>query len=231
MNMFGGFLKPDEGTKIFIFDEAQQITPAAQELLNKVLEEPPKHVMIFLCTTNKKGLKRTLLGRCSKLTFRRVTRKQADDIIEQVTTDAGVDLPAADVVDDLFMRADGSVRDLLNYLDKVLVGSYNIGSDTADVVVNEGSPDIFALVKGLVEKNWPVVRDILKTENVKNDPDGYRETVCAFLARDALKFDDVRMSIATVLGHLSGSLWEEPKREQHSILVTRCMRACYKKVN
>jgi hypothetical protein len=63
---------------------------------------------------------------------------------------------------------------------------------------------------------------------VKNDPDGYRETVCAFLAREALKHP-LDMRIASALGHLGGSLWEEPKREQHSLLVLRSMRACYKK--
>ncbi len=215
--------------KVYVFDEAQQITPQAQELLNKVLEEPVEHSLIFLCTTNKKGLKRTLLGRCAKINFRRMTMKQCGSIIEQVCEDEKRDLPDDATSEDLFRRANGSVRDLLVLLESFLRGTYKVGSDTAEEEISTGSPDIFALVKGLVEKDWPTVRDILKSENVKNDPDGYRETVCEFLARDALKFDDVRMSIATTLGHLTGSLWEEPKREQHSIFVTRCMRACYKK--
>jgi len=225
MNTYGGFLEK----KIYVFDEAQQITPAAQELLNKVLEEPPEHVMIFLCTTNKKGLKRTLLGRCSKITFRRLTKRQSDEIIGQVMEDAGQAMPDPDTCEDLFRRANGSVRDLLVLLDSYIRGTYKVGSDFAEEDISTGSPDIFALVKGLIEKNWDTVRKILMTENVKNDPDGYRETVCEFLARDALKNDTLKMSIATTLGHLTGSLWEEPKREQHSTLVTRCMRACYKK--
>jgi len=228
MRQYGQFLG-DDGVKIYVFDEAQQITPAAQELLNKVLEEPPEHVRIFLCTTNKKGLKRTLLGRCSKVNFRRITKGQCDEIIGQVMGDAGQTVPEQVVVEDLFRRANGSVRDLLVLLDTYLRGTFKVGSDYVDDDTSESSPDIFALVKGYINKDWEAVRTILNTENVKNDPDGYRETVCSFLARDALKFGDPKMSIATALGHLSGSMWEHPKREQYSMLVLRSLRACHKK--
>ena len=206
----------------------QQITPQAQELLNKVLEEPPEESLIFLCTTNKKGLKRTLLGRCSKINFRRITKKQCGTIITQVFKDAGQAVPDQGTTEDLFRRANGSVRDLLVMLDSYLRGTFKVGSDYAEEDISVGAPDIFALVKGYIQKDWGAVRKILVTENVKNDPDGYRETVCAFLARDALKFPEAKMSIASALGHLGGSMWEEPKREQHSLLVLRSLRACYK---
>ena len=118
--------------RIFVLDEAQQITPQAQELLNKVLEEPPETTMIFLCTTNKKGLKRTLLGRCAKLNFRRVTKRQCGAIITQVFKDAEQEVPDQDATEDLFRRANGSVRDLLVLLDAYLRGTYNVGSDYAE---------------------------------------------------------------------------------------------------
>lgn len=225
MSFYAQFL----GRRIYIFDEAQQLTPAAQELLNKVLEEPVGNTLIFLCTTNKKGLKRTLLGRCSKINFRRITRPQAKSLIKQVMRDVCHAMPSEDVQDDLFMRADGSVRDLLNLLDKVILGTFNVGSDNAGEALSTGAPDIFALVKGYIDKDWDSVRKILATDNVKNDPDGYRETVCAFLSRDALKFPILKMKIAFALGHLGGSMWNEPKREQHSLLVLRSMRCCYDK--
>jgi DNA polymerase III subunit gamma/tau len=215
--------------KIYIFDEAQQITPQAQELLNKVLEEPAEGTMIFLCTTNKKGLKRTLLGRCSKINFRRITKRQCGTLITQVFKDAKQEIPDKDTVEDLFRRANGSVRDLLVLLDVYLRGTYKAGSDYAEDDISVGSPDIFKLVEGYIKKDWNTVRQILSTENVKNDPDGYRETVCAFLARDALKFPELKVSIASALGALGGSLWEEPKREQHSLFVLRSMRACLRK--
>jgi DNA polymerase III gamma/tau subunit len=220
--------------RIVIFDEAQQITRPGQELLNKELEEPSESTLIFLLTTNKKGLIRTLLGRCAKLNFRRLASKQAVMVSNQVLQDLGLEMLDKDTHEDMFRRADGSVRDFLNLLDSHIRGTYRIGSENVDTDVHEGSPDIFALVKGLIQKNWPEVRKILKTENVKNDPDGYRETVCSFLARDALDLrkcpeDTPKMSIAQTLNILSDSLWEQPKREQYSIFVMRCMKACMRK--
>lgn len=217
--------------RILILDEAQQITRPAQELLNKALEEPNDTTVIFLCTTNKKGLIRTLLDRCAKIAFRRLKFADSVSIAEQICSDNKVEPPDAKVYEDMFRRADGSIRAYLNLLELFIRGTYTIGSETTDEEVSEGAPDIFKLVKGLIEKNWPAVRDILATENVKNDPDGYRETVCSFLARDALKaeFATPKMSIAKTLSLLSGSLWEEPKREQYSTFVLRCMRVCARK--
>lgn len=223
------YMAVDLKRKIYIFDEAHQMTPAAQELMNKVLEEPIGDTLIFLCTTHKKGLKRTLLGRCAKINFKRTTRKQLEAITSQVMRDAKMEMPNDEVMDDLFVKADGSVRDLMNLLDRVLIGSYQVGIEAGDDSGAEGAPNIFALVNAFKDKDWQTVSAILDTDNVKNDPDGYRETVCSFLARDAVRSARVDMKIASALGHLAGSLYDEPRREQYSQFVLRAMRACYKK--
>lgn len=216
--------------KIYIYDEAHQLTPAAQELLNKVLEEPRPQTLIFLCTTNRKGLKRTLLGRCSDTNFKRVSRAQMRQIVDQVVADTSTAPPSDETFEDMVMRANGSVRDLMNLLDKYLLGTYTIGGVVDDEEGgSEGSPDIFKLVGGLKQKNWSVVRELLNSDYIKNNPDGYRETVCKFLARDALRSDTMDMTAARALGQLSGSLSNEPLAEQHNILVLRCMRVCYGK--
>jgi DNA polymerase-3 subunit gamma/tau len=224
LGLYGGSLK----RRIAILDEVHQLTPGAQELFNKELEEPRGDVMIFLCTTSTKGLKRTLLGRCTKITFSRMSKAQCTEMIKQITSDAGKPMPSRTIEEDLYMRADGSVRDLLNLMEKVLLGTYVVGGGTVIDDETGASPDIFKLVNGYKSKNWNAVREILATENVQNDPEGYRETVCSFLARDAIKAP-LDMSIASALGQLAGSMWEEPKREQYSMLVLRSMRACFQK--
>ena len=123
MSTLPGYLK----RKVYIFDEAHQLTPAAQEMLNKVLEEPIGNTVIFLCTTNLKGLRRTLLGRCAQLTFKRVTRVQMQQVVKQVVGDAGLPYPNDGVFEDMFMQADGSIRDLMNLLDRYLLGAYEVG--------------------------------------------------------------------------------------------------------
>lgn len=219
-----------QSRKIYIYDEAHQLTPASQELMNKVLEEPRPHTLIFLCTTNRKGLKRTLLGRCADTNFKRVSRAQMQQIVKQITEDNKAAPPSEEISEDMFMKADGSVRDLLNLLDKYLLGTYECGGQAPnDESGAEGSPDIFKLIGGLKSKNWSEVRYLLDSEYIKNNPDGYRETVCKFLTRDALKSNILDMDAAFALGQLTGSLADEPLAEQHNILVLRCMRVCYGK--
>jgi DNA polymerase III subunit gamma/tau len=215
--------------RIYIFDEAHQLTPAAQELMNKVLEEPVGDTLIFLCTTHKKGLKRTLLGRCASLNFRRMTKAQMKKVVAQICKDAGQDEPSEEASESLFHKADGSVRDLMNLMDKVLLGTYEMGIGFEAPDEERGSPNIFKILDALKNRNWTKIREVLSTENVKNEPEGYRQTICDFLRRDALKGKNIDLNVARVLGLLSGSLHDEPKNEQYNILVLRCMRACYKK--
>lgn len=224
LGLYGGSLK----RRIAILDEVHQLTPGAQELFNKELEEPRGDVMIFLCTTSTKGLKRTLLGRCTKISFSRMTKVQCTEMIKQIMEDAGKPMPSRSIEEDLYMRADGSVRDLLNLMEKVILGTYVVGGGGPIDEESGGSPDIFKLIGGYKKKDWNAVREVLATDNVKNDPDGYRETVCSLLSKEAVS-NPMDMSIATALGHLTGSLWAEPKREQYSILVLRSMRACFTK--
>ncbi len=222
------YMPGDLGRKIYIFDEAQQLTPAAQELMNKVLEEPIGDTLIFLCTTRKKGLKRTLLGRCANLNFRRVTRAQFKKIVSQICEDSGIAPPDGDTSDSLFHKADGSVRDLLNLMDKFLLGAYEpgIGFESDE---DHGAPNIFEFLKGLKSKNWIAVRKILNTDNVKNEPEGYRQTVCNFLRREILKGGEINVATSFAFGQLTGSLEDEPRDEQYNLFVLKCMRVCYKK--
>jgi DNA polymerase III subunit gamma/tau len=217
------------GKKIYVFDEVHALSPAAQELLLKVLEEPNKDTHIFLCTTHVKGLKRTFLGRCATINFKRLTFKQAEQTVQQICEDTGVEVPDHTTVESLFHKADGSVRDLLKLMDKVILGTYEAGAGYDTTEDSHGAPNIFKIIDGLKNKNWATIRDVLNTENVKNEPEGYRQTICDFLRREALKGKNIDLKVAQALGLLSGSLHEEPKNEQYNILVLRCMRVCFKK--
>ena len=225
MGYMGTYFK---GKKIYVFDEVHGLSPAAQELLLKVLEEPSKNTLIFLCTTHVKGLKRTFLGRCSTVNFKRMTLKQAQSIVEQICEDSGTAVPNAATIEALFHQADGSVRDLLNLMDKVVLETYEVGVGL-EADESEGSPNLFKIVDALKNKNWAAMRDVLDTENVKNEPEGYRQVICDTLRRDALKGKSIDLKIAAALGQLAGSLADEPRNEQYNILVLRCMRACYAK--
>jgi DNA polymerase-3 subunit gamma/tau len=119
--------------KIYILDEAHQITDAAFNALLKTLEEPPDHIVFMLATTQPEDIPQTIRSRCQHFSFRAV---KFDDIVGQLRDLVGREKIEADE-DALALLAeagDGSMRDALSILDQAIASSS--GKLTADSVRN-----------------------------------------------------------------------------------------------
>jgi len=117
--------------KIYILDEAHQITDAAFNALLKTLEEPPAHVVFMLATTQPEDIPQTIRSRCQHFSFRAVRFEQ---ILAQLKDLASREKIQADE-DALALLAeagDGSMRDALSILDQAIASSD--GRLTADGV-------------------------------------------------------------------------------------------------
>jgi len=117
--------------KIYILDEAHQITDAAFNALLKTLEEPPGHVIFMLATTQPEDIPQTIRSRCQHFSFRAVKFEQ---IVEQLKDLCGRENIQADE-DALALLAeagDGSMRDALSILDQAIASSQ--GQLSADAV-------------------------------------------------------------------------------------------------
>ena len=119
--------------KIYILDEAHQITDAAFNALLKTLEEPPEHIVFMLATTQPEDIPQTIRSRCQHFSFRAV---KFDDIVGQLRDLVTREKIEAD--DDalalLAEAGDGSMRDALSILDQAIASSS--GKVTADSVRN-----------------------------------------------------------------------------------------------
>ena len=119
--------------KIYILDEAHQITDAAFNALLKTLEEPPEHIVFMLATTQPEDIPQTIRSRCQHFSFRAV---RFDDIVGQLRELSTQEKIEAD--DDalalLAEAGDGSMRDALSILDQAIASSS--GKITADSVRN-----------------------------------------------------------------------------------------------
>jgi DNA polymerase III subunit gamma/tau len=119
--------------KIYILDEAHQITDAAFNALLKTLEEPPDHIVFMLATTQPEDIPQTIRSRCQHFSFRAV---KFDDIVGQLRD--LVDLEKIEADDDalalLAEAGDGSMRDALSILDQAIASAS--GKITADSVRN-----------------------------------------------------------------------------------------------
>jgi DNA polymerase III subunit gamma/tau len=108
--------------KIYILDEAHQITDAAFNALLKTLEEPPGHVVFMLATTQPEDIPQTIRSRCQHFSFRAV---RFEEILGQLKDLAGREKIEADE-DALALLAeagDGSMRDALSILDQAIASS------------------------------------------------------------------------------------------------------------
>ena len=117
--------------KIYILDEAHQITDAAFNALLKTLEEPPSHVVFMLATTQPEDIPQTIRSRCQHFSFRAV---RFEAILGQLKDLAGRENVQADE-DALALLAeagDGSIRDALSILDQAIASCD--GRLTADAV-------------------------------------------------------------------------------------------------
>ena len=119
--------------KIYILDEAHQITDAAFNALLKTLEEPPDHIVFMLATTQPEDIPQTIRSRCQHFSFRAVKFDeivgQLRDLVTREKIEADDDALAL-----LAEAGDGSMRDALSILDQAIASSS--GKLTADSVRN-----------------------------------------------------------------------------------------------
>ena len=105
--------------KVYIIDEVHMLSTGAFNALLKTLEEPPEDVIFILATTNPEKLPQTVLSRCMRLDFRRVSAGVLAENIHKICEDRGVSI-TEDALRLLAANADGSVRDSLSLLEQCI---------------------------------------------------------------------------------------------------------------
>jgi DNA polymerase III subunit gamma/tau len=112
--------------KIYLLDEAHQITDAAFNALLKTLEEPPEHVVFMMATTQPEDIPQTIRSRCQHFSFHAV---KFDDIVAQLTQIANQEGILADpqALALLAEAGDGSMRDALSIMDQAIASAPMVG--------------------------------------------------------------------------------------------------------
>jgi DNA polymerase III subunit gamma/tau len=105
--------------KVFIVDEAHQITSEAFNALLKTLEEPPEWVVFLLCTTESHKIPTTIASRCQQFSFRSVDFAELVARMEWIIQQEGIQA-GPDVLSVLAQAGEGSVRDSLSALDQAI---------------------------------------------------------------------------------------------------------------
>lgn len=149
------FLPVDAKYKVYIIDEVHMLTDSAFNALLKTLEEPPKHVIFILATTEAHKLPATILSRCIRFDFRLVGLDALSKHLSNVLEKEGIEADD-DAIRLMAMAGEGSVRDTLSIADCIV--AYSTGKITKESVQKVlGSTD-----EGLLLEYF----DLLKDKNI-----------------------------------------------------------------
>lgn len=142
--------------KVYIIDEVHMLTPEAFNALLKTLEEPPAHVIFILATTDLEKVPDTIISRCQSFVFRQPLAEELRAYAIEIAKKEGVSLdePSAAIV---AMFGDGSYRDTLSVLEKVLHSAEKgtLDSDTVARVVGAPTHDLIDRVLRAIEADDP----------------------------------------------------------------------------
>ncbi|GHT43922.1 DNA polymerase III subunit gamma/tau [Endomicrobiia bacterium] len=228
--------------KIYIIDEAHQITAQAFNALLKTLEEPPSHVVFIMATTEQHKIPVTILSRCQRYRFKLISSSEMSAAIKNIGQKEGFEIDD-EAINIVTVASGGSMRDALSLLDQAV--SSNTGKITGEYVrglLGLLPKDIIASVTESIAKSdiWTILKTVREiTEQGYNilqfarDLRDYLRQVMVYSINPAVaeissedkKLFDTQKSLFTVERHvrmnnlLSKALEEMRWHDQPRILV------------
>jgi DNA polymerase-3 subunit gamma/tau len=156
--------------KVYIIDEVHMLSSQAFNAFLKTLEEPPKHAIFILATTEKHKIIPTILSRCQIFDFKRITVKDAKEHLAEVAQSQGVQFED-DALHIIAQKADGAMRDALSIFDRVVsfcgnnltrqavtenlnVLDYETYIKVTDLILANNIPDILVAYNEILSKGF-----------------------------------------------------------------------------
>ncbi|MFA5577029.1 MAG: DNA polymerase III subunit gamma/tau [Tissierellaceae bacterium] len=140
--------------KVYIIDEVHMLTSESFNALLKTLEEPPKHLVFILATTEPQKLPQTILSRCQRFDFRRIGKKDIIENMRKISEDLGIGVEQK-ALSLIASNVDGAMRDALSLLDQCLsLGGDKVSYEDAIDILGAVNMDIILdIVDGIIGRN------------------------------------------------------------------------------
>lgn len=172
--------------RIWLLDEAHQLSKDAQNAALKILEDTPGHVYFFLCTTDPQKLLKTILTRCCEMPVKALTDSEMEKLLKRIVKRESISL-SKDVMETLIDASQGSARSALVSLDKIS----NLDEDAQEEAIKqiqEEQNEGIVLCKVLMGKKTPTWRTVAKILlNLKGEPESTRWAVLGYARSGLLK--------------------------------------------
>ena len=111
------FLPSRAKYRVYIIDEVHMLSTGAFNALLKTLEEPPKHVKFFLATTEPQKLPATILSRCQRFDFKRISEEDIVKRLEVITAEDNIKI-SKEALMMISVLAEGGMRDAISILER-----------------------------------------------------------------------------------------------------------------
>ncbi len=192
--------------KIYIIDEFHMITTEAFNALLKTLEEPPSHVIFIMATTDIQKVPITILSRCQRFDFKKLTVDDIFSYLKKVSKLENIKI-TDEALKEISYISDGGMRDALSVLDQLNnVENREITlNDVNNLLGNVSTQTINNLAKSLIDNNKNDISNIIKELNNKGtDYKVFIEKLILKLKDEALKykFDNNNIEIFDKLKNL-----------------------------
>jgi len=148
------YLPMEARYKVYIIDEAHMLTEPAFNALLKTLEEPPGHNIFILATTESQKIPYTIMSRCQRFDFRRISEAHIVDQLKRICEDEGIGYDEK-VLNYVVREADGSLRDAESILDQMIAysGKHVTEKDAIDIIGVVQREAAYEIVRAIVEKD------------------------------------------------------------------------------
>ena len=185
-------LAPMGKCRIWLLDEAHQLSKDAQNGALKILEDTPKHVYFFLCTTDQQKLLKTIRTRCCEMSVSLLNYKELEKLARRTMKREKIELDT-DTMEELVAAAVGSARMLLVLLDKIA----NLSPEEMITAIRqkmEEENEAIELCRALISRiPWKGIAEILK--NLKGEPETIRYAVLGYARAVLLNKCDSRAAV------------------------------------
>ena len=156
--------------KVYIIDEVHMLSASAFNAFLKTLEEPPKHCIFILATTEKHKIIPTILSRCQIFDFKRITVTDAKNYLKVIAEEQGI-IAEDDALHIIAQKADGAMRDALSIFDRVVsfsgknltrqavtenlnVLDYDTFFEATDLILESKIPDLLVHFNHILSKGF-----------------------------------------------------------------------------
>ena len=146
--------------RVYIIDEVHMLSNSAFNALLKILEEPPEHLLFILATTALHKVPATVLSRCQRFSFKRLSFSAVTERLHFVAKNEGLTL-TEDAAKELAVLADGSMRDALSLFDQCASDTVVDLQRVLDTIGLVGRQELLGLIEAVALRNMTAALSIL----------------------------------------------------------------------